>query len=242
MIPLRDDVHTTTQPVVTTFLVATCVVVYLVQVSLGEPNFHRVIYMLGSIPALLFTDARLPPELALVPSELTLISSMFLHGGWMHLIGNMLYLWIFGDNVEDAMGHVRYVLFYLICGVAAALIYALSDPMSVIPVVGASGAISGVLGAYLVLYPHARILVFLPMGLVRLPAFFVLGFWFFLQLLNSILADAQQGLADAQQGGVAWYAHTGGFVAGIVLIPLFKYRHVPLWHPAHGSRRWYRRL
>lgn len=239
MIPLRDDIHTTLRPLVTVFLIAACVVVYLLQFSLGEPEFLQVIYVFGSIPALLFTDARLPPELALVPPELTLVSSMFLHGSWMHLIGNMLYLWIFGDNVEDAMGHLRYCAFYLICGVAAAIVHALSDPVSQIPVVGASGAISGVLGAYLILYPHARILVLLPMGpfsrLVRLPAFFVLGFWFVFQLLNSLLAGAQQG-------GVAWFAHTGGFVAGMVLIPFFKFGHVPLWHPAHGSRRWYRRL
>ncbi len=239
MIPLRDDIHTSLRPVVTVALIVACVVTFLFQVSLGEPNFERVIYILGSIPALLFTDARLPPELALVPPELTLVSSVFLHGGWMHLLGNMLYLWIFGDNVEDAMGHLRYGAFYLICGVAAALAHAVSDPTSEVPVVGASGAISGVLGAYLLLYPHARILVLLPMGpfsrLVRLPAFLVLGFWFVLQLLSSLLAGPQQG-------GVAWWAHSGGFLVGMLLIPFFKYSHVHLWHSAHGSRRWYRRL
>jgi membrane associated rhomboid family serine protease len=146
----------------------------------------------------------------------------------MHLIGNMLYLWIFGNNVEDAMGHVRFVLFYLLCGIVAALAQALPNPDSTIPMIGASGAISGVLGAYLLLYPRARVLVLVPLGyytrLVHLPAMFVLGFWFVLQLINSALLT-QTG------GGVAWGAHIGGFVAGMALIPLFKRRNVPLFAP-----------
>src|SRR5688500_16733624 len=139
---------------------------------------------------------------------------MFLHGGWMHLIGNMLYLWIFGDNVEDAMGHGRFIVFYLLCGVAAAMAQAIPDPQSVVPMVGASGAISGVLGAYLLLYPHARILVLIPLGIimqtVRLPAGVVLLIWFGLQFLSSMMASGSGG------GGVAFRAHIGGFVAGVV--------------------------
>jgi membrane associated rhomboid family serine protease len=159
---------------------------------------------------------------------------MFLHGGWMHLIGNMLYLWIFGNNVEDAMGHARFVVFYVLCGIAAALAQALPSPGSTIPMIGASGAISGVLGAYLLLYPRAQVLVLLPLGLftrlVHLPAVAVLGFWFVLQLINS-------ALAPGDGGGVAWGAHVGGFVAGAALIPFFKRRGVRLFAPAHRHRR-----
>jgi membrane associated rhomboid family serine protease len=156
---------------------------------------------------------------------------MFLHGGWMHLIGNMLYLWIFGNNVEDAMGHARFLAFYVLCGAAAVFAQALPAPDSTIPMIGASGAISGVLGAYLLLYPHARVLVLIPLGafsrLVYLPAMVVLGFWFALQLLSTLLADPNQP-------GVAFGAHAGGFVAGMLLIPLFKRRGVPLFHPRQG--------
>lgn len=147
----------------------------------------------------------------------------------MHLIGNMLYLWIFGDNVEDSMGHGRFIVFYLLCGVAAVLAQALPDPESTIPMVGASGAISGVLGAYLLLYPHARVLVLIPLGFylhtTRLPAGLVLALWFGLQLLNN-------ALTAGTEGGVAFRAHIGGFIAGMVLIPLFKRRDVRLFRPA----------
>jgi membrane associated rhomboid family serine protease len=146
----------------------------------------------------------------------------------MHLIGNMLYLWIFGNNVEDAMGHGRFIVFYLLCGSAAVLAQALPDPQSQIPMIGASGAISGVLGAYLLLYPHARVLVLIPLGFylttLRLKAGWVLGFWFVLQLISS-------AAAVGQQGGVAFGAHIGGFVAGMLLLPLFKRRGVRYFHP-----------
>lgn len=146
----------------------------------------------------------------------------------MHLIGNMLYLWIFGNNIEDALGHARFLAFYLLCGVAAALAQAVPDPHSEIPMIGASGAISGVLGAYLLLYPHARVLVVIPLGFylqtVRLKAGWVLGFWFVMQLFSS-LASADQ------QGGVAFGAHLGGFIAGLALLPLFKRRAVRYFHP-----------
>jgi len=151
-----------------------------------------------------------------------------LHGGWMHIIGNMLYLWIFGDNVEDSMGHVRFIVFYLICGLVAVAAQALPDPSSEIPMIGASGAISGVLGAYLLLFPQARVLVLIPLGFimqtVRLPAGIVLALWFGLQLLSNA---TQQGA-----GGVAFRAHIGGFIAGMVLIPFFKQRRVALFHPS----------
>jgi membrane associated rhomboid family serine protease len=150
---------------------------------------------------------------------------MFLHGGLLHLGGNMLYLWIFGNNVEDALGRVRFILFYLACGVAAAMLQAVVDPASEIPMVGASGAISGVLGAYLLLFPRANVLVLIPLGwftqLRPLPAVFVLGFYFVLQLISAAL--------DTGEAGVAFYAHIGGFVAGMVLLPLMKRREVPLF-------------
>lgn len=225
MIPLSDDNPTTIQPVVTIIIIALCTLIFLWQISLGTSGFEAAVLGLGVIPATLLGDKVLPPELALVPPAMTVFSSMFLHGGWMHLIGNMLYLWIFGNNVEDAMGHVRFVLFYLLCGVAAVLTQALPNTDSAIPMIGASGAISGVLGAYLLLYPHARVLVLIPLGfysrLVRLPAMAVLGLWFVLQLVSSLLADPRAG-------GVAFGAHIGGFIAGMVLLPLFKYGHVRL--------------
>jgi len=158
---------------------------------------------------------------------------MFLHGGWMHLIGNMLYLWIFGNNVEDVMGHVRFIFFYLLCGIAAVFTQAFPNPQSDIPMIGASGAISGVLGAYLLLYPHARILVAIPFGFyihtTRLPAGIVLGFWFILQLISSALSGGQ--------GGVAFGAHIGGFVMGMILILFFRHKGVRLFAPARNSRR-----
>jgi membrane associated rhomboid family serine protease len=150
-------------------------------------------------------------------------TSLFLHGGWFHLLGNMLFLWIFGNNVEDAMGHGRFLAFYLICGTAAAMAQTLPDTGSVIPMVGASGSIAGVLGAYLLLFPHARILVLVPIGFIlqvlRLP-----GFWFLLQLISTLTAEPGQG-------GVAFAAHAGGFLTGLALVPLFRRRGVPLLAP-----------
>ena len=228
MIPLHDDNPTEITPWLTFTFIGLCVLVFLWQLSLGE-NGERAIYSLGMIPATVFGGKSLPPDLALIPPWMTLFTSMFMHGGWMHLIGNMLFLWIFGNNVEDSMGHVRFVLFYLACGVAAVLAQALPNPDSAIPMVGASGAISGVLGAYLLLYPHARVLVMIPLVFIlytaRIPAGFVLGFWFLMQLVSSLGADPEQG-------GVAFGAHIGGFIAGVALIPLFKHARVPLFHPA----------
>lgn len=229
MIPLYDDNPTERTPVFTVAFIALCILVFLWQLSLGT-GMERMIYALGVVPAVLFGGAELPPALALVPPEATIFTSMFLHGNFMHLAGNMLYLWIFGNNVEDAMGHGRFVVFYAVCGVAAAMTQAIPNPESTIPMIGASGAISGVLGAYLLLYPHARVLVGIPFGFyihtTRLPAGWVLGFWFVFQLLNSALASAEEG------GGVAWGAHIGGFIAGMVLVPVFRRRGVRLWQPA----------
>ncbi|MBK9130814.1 MAG: rhomboid family intramembrane serine protease [Gammaproteobacteria bacterium] len=228
MIPLRDDNPTSTRPLVTLGLIVACCLVFLWQISLGPSGFERAVFSLGLIPAVLFGSAHLEPGLEVVPAGLTVFSSMFLHGGWMHLIGNMLYLWIFGNNIEDAMGHARFIVFYLLCGVSAALAQAVFEATAQIPMVGASGAISGVLGAYLLLYPHARVQVLVPFGFIMhmmsLPALLVLGFWFLLQLISS-------AAATAGEGGTAWFAHLGGFVAGMALIPLFKHRGVRFFNP-----------
>jgi membrane associated rhomboid family serine protease len=214
MIPLRDDNPTRSTPVVNVALIALCVIVFLWQLSLGRAA-QQAVYQLGFVPAVFF--GRVDFDQPWVAPELSIITSMFMHGGWMHLIGNMLYLWIFGDNVEDRVGHGRYVLFYLLCGCVAALAQGLADMSSTVPMVGASGAISGVLGAYIVLYPRANVLVALPLLIVfytlRVPAWIVLGMWFVGQLLASLSA--------AQGGGVAFGAHVGGFVAGVLLIRFF---------------------
>lgn len=227
MIPIRDDNPSELSPIVAVTLVVLCVLVFLWQLSLGERG-EAAIYSLGLIPSVLFGIDQLSDELTLVPPVTTVFTSMFMHGGWMHLLGNMLYLWIFGDNVEDAMGHGRFLAFYLLCGIAAALAQALPDPQSQVPMVGASGAISGVLGAYLLLYPHARVLVVVPLGFIlqtmRLPAGVVLVLWFGLQLLSNMMTPAAEG-------GVAFRAHIGGFIAGMLLVGVFKRRGYRLFHP-----------
>jgi len=226
VIPIRDHLPTRRVAYVNYAIVAACTLVFLWQLSLGARGGQEAVYALGAIPALIFGDARLPADIAMVPPLATVFTSMFMHGGWMHLIGNMLYLWIFGNNVEDSMGHVRFVIFYLLCGVAAVLAQALPDMSSQVPMIGASGAISGVLGAYLLLYPRARVLVVIPIGFYMrshyLPAAAVLGIYFLLQVV--MIAMTPPGGA-----GVAFGAHIGGFVAGAALIPVFKHRNVPLF-------------
>jgi membrane associated rhomboid family serine protease len=221
VIPIRDDNPAGRTPVVTYSIMALCGLVYVIQLGSGERGFQSVFYSFGLIPAVLTNKAVLPPELSLVPPYLTVVTSMFLHGGFLHLAGNMLYLWIFSDNVEDRLGRGSFAVFYLLCGVGAALAQILPDPGSRIPMVGASGAISGVLGAYLILFPHARVLVALPLGplihMLRMRAVSVLGLWFLLQLVSSLMASPGQG-------GVAFRAHLGGFVTGIMLLPLFSSR------------------
>ena len=219
MIPLRDDNPTRTTPFLNYGLILACVLAFLWQMSLGR-NAQASIFALGLIPDVLLGGAHLPPHLAIVPAWATVFTSMFLHGGLLHLAGNMLYLWIFGDNIEDRLGHSRYVVFYLLCGAVAACAQTLINGDSTVPMVGASGAISGVLGAYLLLFPRAHVLVLVPLGifsqLVRLPAMLVLGLWFAMQLLSEWLSGA-----GASGAGVAFRAHIGGFVAGMVLLPLF---------------------
>jgi membrane associated rhomboid family serine protease len=226
LFPFRDDNPTRITPVVTIALIAMNVLVFLYQFSLPEGAHQRFIYSFGMIPAAVLGGAQLPPELAAIPSWATVFTSMFMHGGIMHIVGNMLFLWVFGNNVEDAMGHPRFLVFYLVCGVAAALTQGFSDTSSEIPMIGASGAVSGVLGAYLVLHPKAHVHSLLFLGIfvrvITLPALAVLGLWFVLQLVSA-------AMAPAGGGGVAFLAHIGGFIAGAALVLPFRNRRAVQW-------------
>jgi membrane associated rhomboid family serine protease len=219
MIPLRDTIKSKTVPFVNYLLIALCGGVFLYELSLG-PKVEHFVRVTGVTPADVYASL-LQGHMAVRPA-LTLLSSLFVHGGWMHLLGNMLFLYIFGDNVEDRLGHGSYLVFYLLCGAGAALVQVYAQQNSVAPLIGASGAISGVLGAYFLLYPRARVLTLIPLfvffPVVELSAFFFLGFWFLLQFIQGALAAAG---GDAAAGGVAWWAHAGGFVAGAVLLPVF---------------------
>ena len=216
MIPLRDTNPRQTFPFVTYALVAVNVLAFLWELSLG-PNLQNALFNIAFIPARYWIPGNW------VFDAMTIVTSMFLHGGLMHIGSNMLYLWIFGDNVEDRLGHGRYLLFYLLCGFAATLAHAIAGPGSRIPAIGASGAIAGVLGAYLILWPHARVMTLIPIFFFitvrELPAILLLGIWFVLQLFSGV---GSLGVVEAQDtGGVAWFAHIGGFLAGMALIGLF---------------------
>ena len=218
MIPLRDTIPSRTAPVVTVALIVVNVLVFMHEVALG-PYLEKFVFAYGLIPRRLVYW----PGEALDPARfLPLITSMFWHGGWLHLLGNMLYLWIFGDNVEDRLGHLRYLLFYLLAGTAAGLAQVALNPASRLPTVGASGAIAGVLGAYLVTYPRARVLTFVPLffvpWFVEVPAFAYLVLWFLMQLLAGLGTLG----APVETGGVAVWAHVGGFIAGVVLVKLMQ--------------------
>jgi membrane associated rhomboid family serine protease len=233
VIPLHDDNPTTTKPYVTVGVILACVLVYVWQhLLLPSVGASQAAYAFGLVPAVLTGREILPPEIAVIPAWGTILTSMFMHGGFWHLAGNMLYLWIFGNNIEESMGHVRFLIFYVICGVAAVFAQVLPNPGSVIPMVGASGAISGVLGAYMLLFPRARVLLGLPLGFLilqlgRFPAIWVLAAWFGMQLIMGSIAASQP--PGESEGGVAFGAHIGGFVAGLALVTFFKHRHVPLW-------------
>lgn len=225
MIPISDDNPVRLTPVVTWTIIGLCVLAFVWELSLGS-YMEPAILALGFSPAALTSDLAGAASEAPIPAWATIFVSMFLHGGFLHIAGNMLYLWIFGNNVEDAMGHVRFTLFYFICGAAAALTMAAVDPASQVPMVGASGAISGILAAYVLLYPRARVTVIVPLGIIFYPfkisAIWVVGFWFAMQILSALLSTAGQP-------GIAWWAHVGGFVTGIALTPLLKSAHVPLF-------------
>lgn len=207
MIPLRDSIPASRPPVVRNALIGVCAVTWLLQLMVGG---DELVVRLGMVPARLGDGIYLARE-AWVPEWLTLLTCTFLHGGWFHFLGNMLFLWIFGDNVEDRFGRVPFLLFYLGCGVAASLAHLLSSPDSPIPTIGASGAIAGVMGAYMFLYPKSKVLTLVPLGFILvdfvLPAPLFLGYWFVMQLF-------QGAMHTGTSGGVAWWAHIGGFVVG----------------------------
>ena len=221
MIPLRDIVPSRTTPVITISLIVLNVLVFLFELSLGR-----------AVEAFTFYFGLVPADFA----WLNVFTSMFIHSGFLHIAGNMLYLWIFGDNVEDRMGHGRFLVFYLLCGVAAALAQTVTAPNSTVPMVGASGAIAGVMGAYFVLYPKSRIVALVPLffffQIIEVPAIFFLGIWFLMQFLSGVgsIAEATRG---APGGGVAFWAHVAGFVAGITGVVAFRRperERVEWWH------------
>ena len=213
MIPLKDDNPTSNKPVVTYFLTGSCVLIFLIQLSSQTYSTGQLFYSNGLIPSVLMGHKELPMDLYAIPAYLTIFTSMFMHGGFMHLIGNMLYMWIFADNIEDNLGPLNFLVFYLLAGIGAAMTQVFVDTQSQIPMVGASGAIGGVLGAYLINHPNARVLVLIPFGffsqLIKIRALYVLGFWFVLQFIST-------------GGGVAYAAHIGGFVSGMILILFFN--------------------
>jgi len=232
--PYKDENPAELTPVVTLGIIALNVVAWLfVQGAGSDEALARSVCQLGLIPAEVLRSAPagtavpLGPELRCVltadPHWWTVLTSMFMHGGWFHLLGNMWFLWVFGNNIEDSMGHARFVVFYLLCGVAAAAAQVLAGPNSVVPMVGASGAISGVMGAYILLYPRVRVHTLVTLGFfvttVALPAYVMLGYWFLLQLLMGAV-----GSVSRVEGGVAVWAHVGGFVVGMLAIHLFANR------------------
>jgi membrane associated rhomboid family serine protease len=209
MLPLRDVIPSRTTPYITVTIIILNALAWLYEVSMPQRDLNDFLYVYGVVPA------------SFAPA--TLITSMFLHGSWLHVIGNMWYLWIFGDNVEDRLGHGRYIVFYLLCGIVAGLGQIAIDPSSTLPTIGASGAIAGVMGAYFVLFPHSRVLTLIFLifiwELVELPAVVLLGFWFLMQLFS-----AGARTASAGDGGVAFMAHVAGFVTGLVGVFVFRKR------------------
>jgi membrane associated rhomboid family serine protease len=217
MIPLKDLNASRRFPVVNVALIVINVAVFVYEVTLPSRVGHAFLMANALVPIRLpeFLAGTVDAHAALVP----LLTSMFLHGGLMHLLGNMLFLWIFGDNVEDYFGHIGYLVFYLVCGVGSGLLQVLFNPHSLLPVIGASGAISGVMGAYLLLYPRAQVLTFFFIILVPVPAFVILGYWFVIQFLEGV---GRIGLKET--GGTAWWAHVGGFLLGLLITAVVRKR------------------
>jgi membrane associated rhomboid family serine protease len=219
MIPLKDNIPSRTFPFVNISLIILNIVVFFYEVSLG-PYLEHFIFYFGVIPHkfifLLSRDTFSP-----VATFMPLFTSLFLHGGWLHLLGNMLYLWIFGDNVEDVLGHARYLIFYLLCGIGAGMTHIITQPVSQVPTIGASGAIAGIMGAYFILFPRARVVTLVPIfffiQFIEIPAFFFLAFWFIMQLFSGTFAGS-----SSFSGGIAFWAHIGGFGCGMLLLLFFK--------------------
>lgn len=215
MIPLRDVIPSRTTPFVTITIIALNALAWIFELTLSQDRLNELLTVFGVVPGAFVWP--------------TLFTSMFLHGGWSHVIGNMLYLWIFGDNVEDRFGHGRFIVFYLLSGIVAAWGHILMEPGSMLPTIGASGAIAGVLGAYLVMYPHSRVLTLIPLiviwEVIEVPAILLLGFWFLMQLFS---AGTIAMSASSEGGGVAFMAHIAGFVFGLGAVFLFRKRPEPV--------------
>jgi rhomboid family protein len=233
MIPISDENPVRITPFVTWGLILACVAAYFWQSQHSGDAWGNIVLQYGFTPSSLMSPQFEATGIPAVPATLSIFTSMFLHGSWWHLGGNMLYLWIFGNNIEEAMGHVRFLLFYLLSGIAAALTMAFMDPLSTHPMVGASGAISGVLGAYMLVYPRARVTVLVPLLIIlypfRINAVWVVGAWFAMQLL---------ALTGPDTSGIAWWAHVGGFAAGIALTPFLKSSGVPFFGPRPTQGPW----
>jgi len=223
MIPIRDAIRSKTFPVVNVILIGLNILAFLWQLSQG-PHLKEAFFLYGIVP-IRYSDPEISLQFTTFQQWLPFLTSIFLHGGFLHIIGNMWFLYIFGDNIEDRIGHIRYLIFYLLCGLAAGLIHLLTNWNSRIPTIGASGAISGVMGAYLILHPKARILTLIPIfffiQFFEIPAFVFLGYWLLIQLLSA-------GLTPRNVGGIAWWAHIGGFVAGLIFVKIFD------WIPRTG--------
>ncbi len=217
MIPVSDTVRSRTTPYVNLAIIAVNFLVFFYEISLSQADLNLFFFDHGVVPRRLVDWWNSPSGLE---EPFTIVSAAFIHGGWLHILGNMIYLWVFGDNIEDALGHVKYAIFYLVAATGAVVLQVAVDTNEVIPMVGASGAIAGVMGAYFVLFPHSRVLTLVPIffyaELIEIPAIFFLGIWFFMQLLSGV------GSIGLPGGGVAFWAHAAGFLAGAALVLLFR--------------------
>lgn len=217
MIPLRDSTRSQHFPYINMALIVLNILIFFKEITLTSQKLNHFFYVFGIVPAKV--EAQLAAGTPLLPLALPFITAMFLHGNWLHIIGNMLYLWVFGDNVEDRLGHFPYLIFYLLVGIAGSTAHIIANPSSQVPIIGASGAIAGVLGAYFLSFPQARILTLVPLfffiTIIEVPALFFLFFWFLIQLLNGL---SNAGLTA---NPVAWWAHVGGFLAGTILVKFF---------------------
>jgi membrane associated rhomboid family serine protease len=246
MFPIRDENPHFLTPYVTYGIIAINIAAWILVQGMGtDPALVKSVCTLGLIPADILNTLEPGTRFQIGPNTwcvlsgtsplYTAVTSMFLHGGWLHLLGNMWFMWIFGNNVEDSMGHGRFIAFYLLCGLAAAVAQVVANPMSGIPMVGASGAIGGVMGAYIVLYPrvHVRMLIFLGIFVTTftVPAIFMLGYWLLIQVIGGL------GSIGAMGGGVAFWAHIGGFVGGAVLVLFFRKPELVARHPYHGWKK-----
>jgi membrane associated rhomboid family serine protease len=225
MIPFRDNIPSRSFPVITICIILINAAAFVYELSLGRA-LDSFLMQYGVVPAVVasWPESDVPLQAVAIP----FVTSMFLHGGWLHLIGNMWYLWIFGDNIEDRLGHFTFLIFYLLCGLGAGIVHTILNYHTVVPAVGASGAIAGVLGAYLVSYPFARVMTLVPIFIfiqvIEIPAMIVLGLWFVMQFFYG---TASLAATTASEGGVAWWAHVGGFVIGLILVGLFPRKDRP---------------